>query len=349
MAHGAEDTSGKNMRIKDIARVAGVSTATVSHVINNTRFVSAEIRSRVEGVIKHFNYYPNGHARSLASGRSMTLGLVVSDIANPFFPELVKSIEDAAFVRGYDVVLANTSYDATRTSSYVRRFIERKTAGVMLMTSELDANLVDELARKEVSVVFLDLGSVGKHRSNISVDYTHGIEQAVAHLVAAGHQEFAFVGGTSHLRSAAQRLTAFQNSLAAHLPDARPLICEGNFQIESGIKAAGKILAQKIRPTAVIAANDIMALGVMQRCHAAGLRIPQDISIMGFDDIAFAALAEPPLTTVRLSRAELGVRAVEALLMTIDDPDSSGVEISITTQFVERKSTGKVPSFGHLR
>src|SRR5829696_6532898 len=157
------------MRIKDVAREAGVSTATVSHVINNTRYVSDKVRARVLEAIERCDYYPNAQARSLASGRSHTLGLVVSDIMNPFFPELVKSIEMAAFELGYDVVLANTNYDAGRTSSYVRRIIERKVAGVALMTSELDMALIDELARRDVCVVFLDLGSAGERMSNLVV------------------------------------------------------------------------------------------------------------------------------------------------------------------------------------
>jgi DNA-binding LacI/PurR family transcriptional regulator len=158
------------MSIKDVAREAGVSTATVSHVINNTRHVSEEVRARVLEAIKRCDYYPNAQARSLASGRNHTLGLLISDIANPFFPELVKSIETAAFERGYDVVLANTNYEAGRTSNYVRRLIERKVAGVALMTSELDMALVDELARRDVCVVFLDQGVYGAHMSNLVVN-----------------------------------------------------------------------------------------------------------------------------------------------------------------------------------
>src|ERR671916_1608302 len=179
--------------IRDVARAAGVSTATVSHVVNNTRFVSEEVRARVLVAVERCGYYPNAHARSLASGRSHTLGLLISDISNPFFPELVKSIETTAFEHGYDVVLSNTNYDPERTSHYVRRLIERKVAGVALMTSELDAGLVEELARRAVAVVFLDLGSPGLHMSNLCVDYESGIEEAIRPLVALGHREIAFV------------------------------------------------------------------------------------------------------------------------------------------------------------
>src|SRR5918998_6035375 len=192
--------------IREVPREAGVPTATVSHVINNTRFVSEEMRARVLEAVERCGYYPNAHARSLASGRSNTLGLLISDISNPFFPELVKAIETAAYERDYDVILSNTNYDPERTSRYVRRMIERKVAGVALMTSELEGELVKELARREVSVVFLDLGEPGVHMSNLRVDYETGIEEAIRHLAGLGHREIAFISGPAHLRSAARRL-----------------------------------------------------------------------------------------------------------------------------------------------
>jgi len=327
------------MSIKDVAREANVSTATVSHVINNSRYVSDEVRARVLGAIEECNYYPNAHARSLASGRSQIVGLIISDIANPFFPELVKSIEAAAFERGYDVVLSNTNYDPERTSHYVRRLIERKVAGVVLMTSELDTALIDELARRQVSVVFLDLGAPGPHMSNLRVNYETGIEEAIRHLVALGHQRIAFVGGPAHLRSATRRLDAFRNSMARHLPEAPLAIYEGDLKLEGGRRAAGEILAEKELPTAVVTANDMTALGAMGEFRAAGFHIPRDISVIGFDDIAFAALAEPPLTTVCLPRVELGRRAVEALVTTLAHPEQQGVEINIPTYLVLRSST----------
>lgn len=328
--------------IRDVARTAGVSTATVSHVINNTRFVSDEVRARVIEAVEGCGYYPNAHARSLASGRSQIIGLLISDIANPFFPELVKSIEAAAFEHGYDVVLSNTNYDSERTSHCVRRLIERKVAGVALMTSELDPLLVDELARKQVPVVFLDPPETGPHMSDLSIDYGTGIEQAIRHVVSLGHKEIAFVGGPSHLRSAARRLEAFRASLTRHLPDVPLRVYQGDFKLEGGRRAAREMLAANERPTAVITANDMMALGAMAEFRDAGLEIPSDISIVGFDDIAFASLANPPLTTVCLPRGEMGRRAVEALLETISHPERQGVDVSISTHLVIRSSTAPV-------
>jgi len=329
------------MRIKDVAREAGVSTATVSHVINKTRFVSEEIRERVLRAVERCNYYPNAHARSLASGRSQILGLLISDISNPFFPELVKSIETAASESGYEVLLSNTNYDVDRTSSFVRRMIERKVAGVALMTSELNVALIDELARRHVSVVFLDLGAPGVRMSNIAVNYEVGIEEAMRHLVALGHQKIAYIGGPEHLRSAAKRREAFGDYVSKHLRDAPPpSVYVGDFKLDGGRRAAWEMLAVGELPTAIVAANDMMSLGAMRELRAAGVSIPRDVSIIGFDDIAFAALAEPPLTTICLPRVELGRRAVEALLATIEHPEQEGVEIRLPTYLVIRNSTG---------
>ncbi len=330
------------MRIKDVAREAGVSTATVSHVINNSRFVTEATRVRVLDAIERCNYYPNVLARSLASGRSQMLGVLVSDISNPFFPELVKSIEEAAFERGYDLLLLNTNYDAERTSDYVRRIIQRKVAGVALMTSEMDSELIDKLARCHVSVVFLDAGSAGECMSNLLVDYESGIDEAIRHLVSLRHTRLAYIGGPRRLRSAIKRLEAFQNSVARHLLNAPPaLLFEGDFRLEGGRRAARELLAARELPTAVVVANDMMALGVMQECRARGLRIPSDLSLIGFDDIAFAELTDPPLTTVCLPRRELGRMAVEALLMTIEGKERQGVEMHIETRLVVRGSTAE--------
>ena len=325
--------------IKDIASEAGVSTATVSHVINKTRFVSDEVQARVLKAIELHNYYPNAHARSLASGNSRIFGLVISDIANPFFPELVKSIEAAAYEHGYDVVLSNTNYDTERTSHYVRRFIERKVAGVAVMTSEMDKSLIEELGRREVPVVFLDSGEAGLHMSNLRVGYDEGIKQAILHLVELGHRSVAFISGLPHLHSAKRRLEAFRQTMRAVLPAAPEQIYQGDFKIEGGRHAALEILAANELPTAVVAANDLMAFGAISEFHRAGLNVPGDISVVGFDDIAFSSLIEPALTTVNLPLGELGELAVEALMTTLSSSIQHGVELPIPTRLVIRNST----------
>jgi LacI family transcriptional regulator len=297
--------------------------------------------ARVSESHRLHDYYPNAHARSLASGSSQILGLVISDIANPFFPELVKSIEAAAYEHGYDVVLSNTNYDAERTAHYVRRFIERKVAGVALMTSEMDKTLIDELARREVSVVFLDSGEIGLHMSNLRVCYAEGIRQTILHLVEFGHRNIAFISGPTHLHSANRRLEAFRQTMQSVLPDQPEQIFQGDFKIEGGTRAAAKILAVGDTPTAVVAANDLMAFGAISEFRRAGLNVPSDISVVGFDDIEFSSLIEPGLTTVSLPRRELGRLAVEALMSTLANPTQHGVEFEIMTALIVRNSTAR--------
>lgn len=328
------------MRIKDVALEAGVSTATVSHVINRTKHVTDATRQKVLRVIKKHHYHPNAHARTLASGRSNMIGLLVSDIANPFFPELVKSIEAAAFEYGFNILLFNTNYDAQRAADYVRRLIELKVAGVVLVTTELDPFLIDELEREEVRVVFHNVGTPGKYMSNILVDYTGGIEESVHYLVSLGHRKIAHIAGPNHFRTAVTRRQAFLDSMARHLPgEPLPPIYEGDFKFEGGQRAAREMLAAEL-PTAVVVANDMMAFGAMHEFRALGLMVPQDISVVGFDDIAFAALSQPPLTTVNSPRLELGRKAIEALMMTITHPSQPGMEICLSTHLVTRESCG---------
>lgn len=329
----------KTARIKDVAKAAGVSTATVSHVINNTKYVTDETRENVMRAIKQCNYYPNVHARSLASGRTDIIGLLVSDISNPFFPDLVKSIETAAFERGFSVILLNTNYDAERAADYVRRLIGLKVAGVALMTAELDPDLIQELVRKKISVVSQNFGRVGEHINNVVIDYAAGVDEAIRHLASLGHRHIVHVAGPNRLNATDVRRDAFLNSIKKHVPNAKTKVYEGDFKFEGGRRAASEMLSEGELPTAVFAANDMMAFGVMKEFHNAGLSIPNDVSIVGFDDIAFAELTEPPLTTVCLSRIELGRRTVEALMMNIERPSEKGVEVGIPTYLIKRAST----------
>ncbi|HKP69934.1 MAG TPA: LacI family DNA-binding transcriptional regulator [Pyrinomonadaceae bacterium] len=330
------------MRIKDIAREAGVSTATVSHVINKTKYVSDETREKVQRAIEEFNYHPNAHAQMLALGRSNMIGLLVSDISNPFFPEIIKSIEAAVFAAGYNLILLNTNYESDRAIEYVRRLLQMKVAGIILMIAEFDQSLIEEFKHKgkKTSVVFHDLGEVGEKMSNIILDYAVGIDEAVRHLASLGHSKIVHIAGSHEIHSAGVRQRAFVDAMKKYFPAGPELkIYEGDFRFEGGRHAAHQILTERDLPTAIVVANDLMALGAMQEFKSAGLRIPQDISIVGFDDISFASLAEPALTTVCSPRVEIGRRAFEALALTMEKPRQQGLEIRIPTHLVERGST----------
>jgi DNA-binding LacI/PurR family transcriptional regulator len=330
------------MTIKDVAKRAGVGIATVSRTLHGSSQVSPETAARVLKVVEELGYQPNTTAQSLVSGRSHMLGLVVSDITNPFFPELVKGFEDVALQNGYDVLVASTNYDPARTALCVRRMIERKIDGVAIMTSEVDPSLTDTLARRKVPLVFLDVGRVGKGVSNVKVDYGEGIAQAVAHLSGLGHHRIAFISGPSLLASARERrdmfITRLQDPCSG--PRREVLIEEGNHRVDGGLEAMRRLLERDPRPTAVIASNDLTAIGAMRAIRQQGLRVPEDISVVGFDDIQMAEFTEPPLTTVRLLRTEVARLACDALLQSIRT-HGAGVEFHMGTALVVRCSTAK--------
>jgi LacI family transcriptional regulator len=330
------------MTIKDVAQRAGVGIATVSRTLHGSSQVSPETAARVLKVVEELGYQPNTTAQSLVSGRSHMLGLVVSDITNPFFPELVKGFEDVALQNGYDVLVASTNYDPARTALCVRRMIERKIDGVAIMTSEVDPSLTDTFARRKVPLVFLDVGRVGKGVSNVKVDYGEGIAQAVEHLSGLGHNRIAFISGPSLLASARERRDMFITRLQdpSFGPRREVLIEEGNHRVDGGLEAMRRLLEREPRPTAVIASNDLTAIGAMRAIRQQGLRVPEDISVVGFDDIQMAEFTEPPLTTVRLLRTEVARLACDALLQSIRT-HGAGVEFHMGTALVVRSSTAK--------
>ncbi len=277
------------------------------------------------------------------SGKSNIFGLIISDISNPFFPELVKSFEDSAIQHNYEVIIANTDYKSERMAVCVRRMIERKVDGVAIMTSEMDRPLIEELARQKQPIVFLDLGKVKPFISNIAVDYAKGIREAVQHLVSLEHRHFGFISGPLSLKSSQTRRAAVLSHLrSCGIKDRQLVVVEGNHKIDGGEVAMRQILASARIPTAIIASNDLTAIGALRAIHDAGLRVPQDISLVGFDDIEFSQFTQPALTTVRLSREELGREAFSALFAAIENNSTAGHEIRLSTSLILRESTGRV-------
>jgi len=326
------------MNIKEVARLAKVSTATVSRTINGSDKVTPETSERVRRAIEQLGFYPNTWARALGSGRSSLYGLIISDITNPFFPELVKSFEDIAVQNGQEVLVANTNYDPARAELCVRRMLQRKVDGVAMMTSEMDPRFITEFQNREIPLVFLDTGNAQKLTSNILVDYASGIDAAVEHIIGLGHTEIAFISGPVTLRSAVIRREAFigclkRTGLGAGLME------EGNHKVDGGHEAMTRLLNRKKRPTAVLTSNDMTAIGALGAIHEKGLRVPEDISLVGFDDIQITAFTQPALTTVRLSRDEIARVAFRALY-SVRQGDGKGAEYRVVTRLVLRGSTG---------
>jgi DNA-binding LacI/PurR family transcriptional regulator len=328
--------------MKDIAERVGVSITTVSHALNRTRAVAPETRRKIEEAIRELGFYKNVHARRLVRGRSDFLGLIVSDIGNPFFPEVIKSFESAALEGGFDLLLCNTNYEPRRTELAVRKMIENKVRGVAVMTSEFAPALAKDLLAHHVPVVFLDVGPVQVLTSNIRVNYTQGIFEAIDHLYELGHTEIAFIAGPQNLRSAVTRRKAFldalqKRSLASHRT------VEGNHKVDGGMTAVGTLLRKRPLPTAILCSNDLTAIGAIRALHEARLKVPEDVSVIGFDDIDFAQMAHPPLTTINLPRDRLGSLALEALRKLFGPPRrAKGDEFVIETHLVKRHSTAPV-------
>ena len=332
-----------NMNIKKVAEKAKVSTATVSRIINHSSRVSPSTAARVWRAIRRLNYHPNTHARTLVSGRSRILGLIISDIANPFFPELVKGFEDVALQNHYEVLLTNTNYDPARMAACVERLLERQAEGVAIMTSEMKPALIDEVTRRGIPIVFLDVGKVRNQISNICVNYAQGIREAVDHLCALGHRRIGFIGGPRTLKSAHTRRSAFIQCLKEYdLVKEASLVVEGNHKIDGGELAMYRLLQLKKRPTAVLTSNDLTALGALRAIHHARLRVPEDISVVGFDDIDFSQFAQPPLTTIRISRVDLGKMAFDALFNVLQGTPAKGREYRLEAHLVVRSSTSSV-------
>ncbi len=331
------------MNIKEVAARAKVSTATISRTINQSELVSPKTAERVWRAIRELGYYPNTQARALVSGKSRIFGLIISDISNPFFPELVKAFEDTAILHAYEVIVANTDYKSDRMGLCVRRMIERKVDGVAIMTSEIDRPLLDELSKRDMPIVFLDIGKVKPLISNISVDYARGIRESVQHLVALGHKRIGFISGPSDLKSARTRRSAFLDCLReCGISEKHQIVVEGNHRVDGGQAAMREMLARPTPPTAVLTSNDLSAIGALHAIQNAGLRVPQDISVIGFDDIELSQYTQPPLTTVRLSRDELGRKAFHALSQAAEGTATAGQDIKIATSLVIRESTARL-------
>jgi DNA-binding LacI/PurR family transcriptional regulator len=326
--------------MRDVAQRAGVSPTTVSRVLNNTHYISTKTKARVLDVVRDLNYFKNVHARRLATGKSDLFGLVISDIANPFFPEVIRGFQTAAWDRGFDTLLLNTEYSHERTLSIVRKLVESDVRGVAIVTSSIDNTATDELTSAGIGVVFSNLCSADKLVSNITVDYSIGISQAIEHVAQLGHRRAAVIAGPKGNHTA----TTIAQGLVAGLTRCgmKPFpVTNSNYRVDAGASAVKEILQAPQSPTVIFCGSDLIAMGAMSALEEAGIRVPEDISIVGIDNISFATLARPPLTTINVPREELGMTAFHALERIIQLKRHRGAEYTLKTDLVVRKSTAR--------
>jgi LacI family transcriptional regulator len=326
--------------LEDVARKAEVSTATVSRVLNNVDRVRATTRARVLKAAKELEYHPNVYARALAGGKNQTLGMVVSNIENPFFLDIFRALQAEAHRNGYEVLVANTDYRPQRLLASVHTLMARRPAGLALIVSEMNASLIEELVQSGLPAVIYDVGLTKPNITNIRVNYAKGMQSIVRHLHDLGHERMAFVGHHTGLGPLGNRKQAFLDSMAAFAPAVEFTTVADVDGPVGGRQAVRKLLASGFAPTAILCVNDYMAIGALRELLDQGLRVPGDVSVTGFDDIRLAEYACPSLTTVHIPREGIGSLVFETLVPAEGSPSRLGQEIVIDPTLVVRDSTG---------
>lgn len=332
------------MTLDDVARRAGVSTATVSRVINDIGPVRPATRQRVLRAIAALDYLPNVHARNLAGGRSRLIGMIVSNIENPFFLDLYHALEAAARERDHEVFVASTGYSPRQLAATARQMMARRPAGLAVITSEADIGLVDALRRAKTPAVFFDLACSGPGLSSICIDYRAGMTRVVEYLRTLGHTRMAFVGHHSTLGPLGARESTFVAVMRASSPPLAYAVASADDSPEGGRRAARELLGDRTRPTAILCANDFMAIGVLRELADHGLAVPGDVSVTGFDNIGLSAFTCPRLTTVDVPRERVGRTVVSLLAPDEGWRATPGTRLSIIPELIVRESTGRCAS-----
>lgn len=326
--------------IRDVAKRAGVSTSTVSHVINQTRFVSENTRGRVLDAMRELEYKPNQLARSLRSRRTNTFGVLLPDSANPYFAAILAGIEAASFERGYNIIIGNANNDPQREYTYLDVLTSKQIDGMLLISTGSFSESIRILQEQKVPVVLVDRPDQQGTLDVVMANNRQGGVLATHHLIERGHQRIACIAGPDHLMNSVERREGYFEALQAAGIDHSPaMLVNGNFDTENGYTACQQLLDLPHRPTAIFACNDLMAIGALRAISERGLRVPDDISLVGFDNIQLASYTVPRLTTIKQPTAALGRRAVERLIERVSSPYPSGERDVLDVILIERDST----------
>lgn len=328
--------------MKDVAERAGVSASTVSHVINGTRRVSDGARKGVLSAIEELGYRPNLVAKGLKTRRTYTVGLLISDIQNPFFTSVVRGVEDVALSRGYHLFLCNTDEDPAREDEYITELASKRVDGLIVASSAPRHNHASRLREENAPFVFMDREVEGVDADAIRVDNRMGMRLIAEHLLGLGHERIAMISGPLDRASGHERYRGLKDALAdmgSELDGA--LVRFGDFRTSSGREGATDLLTISPPPTALVTANNQMTLGALLSIREMELRIPEDISVVGFDDAEWAPLVSPPLTALAQPTYELGVRAMMLLLERIEDPDRDMERLLLKPELIVRGSTAR--------
>ncbi|WP_319533969.1 substrate-binding domain-containing protein [uncultured Vibrio sp.] len=327
--------------MKDIAKLAGVSTSTVSHVINKTRFVSEEISERVNNAAKELNYYaPSALARSLKVNRTQTIGMLVTTSTNPFFGEVVKGVERSCYHKGYSLILCNTEGDNERMRQSISTLLQKRVDGLILMCDSLEGERIDVFERyPDIPVVVMDWGPMLFTSDKIQDNSLRGGYLAVKHLIESGHKQIGCITGPLIKHQAQMRYEGYKRAMIeAGLEFNSNWIIESDFECEGGYQAFKKMSKRGELPTAIFVSNDMMAMGVINAANELGIKVPEDLSIIGYDDIHIAKFMSPSLTTIHQPKYRLGQAAVETLLRRLNDKAAEAEVVQLEPTLIERNS-----------
>ncbi|EEY99958.1 ribose operon repressor [Vibrio sp. RC586] len=330
--------------MKDIARLAGVSTSTVSHVINKSRFVSDEIAERVNNAAQQLNYAPSALARSLKMNRTKTIGMLVTTSTNPFFGEVVKGVERSCYHQGYNLILCNTEGDNQRMKASINTLLQKRVDGLLLMCSTLEGERLDVFDRyPDIPVVVMDWGPILFASDKIQDNSLQGGYMAAKHLIECGHKEIGCITGPLIRHQAQMRYEGYKRALAeAGLGIHPDWIIESDFECEGGYQAFEKLYERGKLPSALFVCNDMMAMGVIQAASQRGLRVPDDLSLIGYDDVHIAKFMTPALTTIHQPKYRLGKAAVDTLLYRLENPDTTAQVVQLEPTLAVRSSVRKL-------
>ncbi len=332
--------------IADVARQAGVSTATVSRVLAGLGGAGPETQRRVLDAARELDYRPSEIARSLKRRSTQTLGLIVTDIENPYFPQLVRSVEDAARAAGYAILLCNAADDPDREAFYLDLLVERRVDGLIIAASSLGVRHLEWLAAPRLPIVLVNTAAPDVDLPSITSDNHAGGRLAAEHLLELGHRRFGYLMAPPRNADAPERLAGVREALAdAGLAGTPPTVTTGAPLVGGGEAAMLEMLDRTPDVSAIVAYNDLMAIGALRALHQRGRRVPGDVSIVGFDDVAFAAYVDPPLTTIAQGTIEMGRWAVAQLARRLRAGDGDGLAASVRlpVRLVVRGSTGRAP------
>nr|WP_066750744.1 ribose operon transcriptional repressor RbsR [Proteus myxofaciens] len=326
--------------MKDVARLAGVSTSTVSHVINNNRFVSEGIRAKVNEAVKTLNYAPSALARSLKMNCTRTIGMLVTTSNNPFYAEVVRGVERSCYEQGYSLILCNTEGDYERMDSSLETLLQKRVDGLLLMCTESRAPSSEVLSRyPRLPMVMMDWSPFEYGGDIIQDNSLLGGEIATTYLIDKGFTEIACIAGPQDKLPAKHRLQGYYNAMQkAGLSVRKEFVLTSDFEFSGGLTAMEKLLSLPKLPQAVFTCNDAMAVGAYQAVYQKGLHIPSDISIIGYDDIDLAPYMTPPLSTIHQPKDELGKLAISQLLHRMENLDAKANTLVLTPKLIERSS-----------